>query len=106
MFKYRNYVAKIEPDIDTDMLHGRVLNIGDAVTGDIISFEGKTVKEAERAFHRSVDAYIEFCRRREKNPTSPFQASCRFAPLLRFTEIYTLQPLALIKASTPGWRKP
>lgn len=65
-------------DADADMLHGRVLNIGDVMTGDIITFEGRTVKEAERAFHRAVDAYIEFCKEQGKEPDKPFSGKLPF----------------------------
>lgn len=78
MFKYRNYIAKLEVDAAANMLYGRVLNIGDVMTGDIITFEGKTVKEAEQAFHRAVDAYIEFCKEQGKEPDKPFSGKLPF----------------------------
>jgi predicted HicB family RNase H-like nuclease len=78
MFKYRNYIAKLEVDADADVLHGRVLNIGDVTTGDVITFQGKTVREAEQAFHRAVDAYIEFCKEQGKEPDKPFSGKLPF----------------------------
>lgn len=80
MFKYKNYIAKVEPDTDTDMLYGRVLNIDvdDEMPNDIITFEGRTPREAEQAFRRAVDAYIEFCEKRGKEPDKPFSGKLPF----------------------------
>lgn len=73
MFKYGNYIAKLEVDADAGILYGRVLNIS-----DVVVFQGTTVKEAEEAFYRAVDAYIESCREQGKEPDKPFSGKLPF----------------------------
>jgi predicted HicB family RNase H-like nuclease len=73
MFKYGNYIAKLEVNADEGILYGRVLNIS-----DVVVFEGATVKEAEEAFYRAVDAYIESCREQGKEPAKPFSGKLPF----------------------------
>ncbi|WNZ24197.1 toxin-antitoxin system HicB family antitoxin [Leptolyngbya sp. NK1-12] len=78
MFKYKNYIAKVEVDTESDMLYGRVLNIGDETARDIITFEGRTVREAEQKFQRAVDTYIEFCKTQGIEPNKPFSGKLPF----------------------------
>lgn len=73
MFKYGNYIAKLEVNADAGILYGRVLNIS-----DVVVFQGTTVKEAEEAFYRAVDAYIESCREQGKEPDKPFSGKLPF----------------------------
>jgi predicted HicB family RNase H-like nuclease len=73
MFKYGNYIAKMEVDEDEGILYGRVLNIS-----AVVKFEGKTVEEAKQAFHRAVDAYIESCKRQGVEPEKPFSGKLPF----------------------------
>jgi hypothetical protein len=56
MLKYKDYTARIELDTEAGVFHGRVLGIK-----DIITFEGETPKEVEKEFHKSIDAYLQFC---------------------------------------------
>lgn len=73
MFKYGNYIAKLEVDAEEGVLHGRVLNIS-----DVVSFQGKTVREAEQEFRKAVDAYIETCKQKGKEPAKPFSGKLPF----------------------------
>jgi predicted HicB family RNase H-like nuclease len=73
MFKYGNYIAKLEVNADAGILYGRVLNIS-----DVVMFEGTTVKEAEEDFYRAVDAYIQSCREQGKEPAKPFSGKLPF----------------------------
>lgn len=73
MFKYGNYIAKLEVDAEEGILHGRVLNIS-----DIVSFQGKTVREAEQEFRKAVDTYIETCKQKGKEPEKPFSGKLPF----------------------------
>ncbi len=67
MMKYKNYVAIAEFDDVADIFHGEVINIR-----DVITFQGKTVKELHKAFENSVDDYLAFCAKRGENPDKPF----------------------------------
>jgi predicted HicB family RNase H-like nuclease len=63
MKPYKGYTAKVEFDADAGLLHGEVLGIRDVVT-----FQGKSVREIEKAFRESVDDYLAFCSERGEEP--------------------------------------
>ncbi|HEX5385285.1 MAG TPA: type II toxin-antitoxin system HicB family antitoxin [Gemmatimonadales bacterium] len=67
VLRYKGYIGRVDVDADAGILHGRVIN-----TRDMITFEGRSVAEAERAFHGSVDDYLEFCESRGEPPDKPF----------------------------------
>ena len=66
MMTYENYVAKVVFDDDANIFHGEVINIK-----DVITFEGTSVEELQKAFKESIDDYLEFCISRNENPNSP-----------------------------------
>ena len=39
---------------------------------DVITFEGVSVDEVQKAFHESVDDYLAFCAARSEDPEKPF----------------------------------
>lgn len=49
------------------MFHGEVIDLR-----DVITFQGTSVEELERAFQDSVDDYLEFCEERGEEPDKPF----------------------------------
>ena len=53
---YKGYTGKVEIDIDSGFLHGRILDIN-----DVITFQGKTIEEIKQDFQDGVDDYLEFC---------------------------------------------
>jgi len=64
---YKGYEAVIDLDEHAGILHGEVIN-----TRDVITFQGKSVKELKRAFEGSVEDYLEFCASRNEEPEKPF----------------------------------
>jgi predicted HicB family RNase H-like nuclease len=66
MISYKGYTGRMEVDAEARAIHGRVVGLR-----DVITFEGTTVEEAERAFRESVDDYLEFCRERGERPERP-----------------------------------
>ena len=66
MMHYKGYYGKVEFDADAGLLHGEVVGIRDVVT-----FQGKSVKEVEQAFKDSVRDYLAFCRQRGEEPDEP-----------------------------------
>jgi predicted HicB family RNase H-like nuclease len=66
MMQYKGYIGKVEFDAEAGILHGEVVGIRDAVT-----FQGKSVREVERAFRDSVDDYLAFCASRGERPDKP-----------------------------------
>jgi predicted HicB family RNase H-like nuclease len=67
MLQYKGYTGHVEFDDETGIFHGEVLDLR-----DIITFQGTSVKEIERAFRESIDDYLEFCKERREEPDKPF----------------------------------
>ena len=67
MMRYKGYSGVAEIAYDTDMIYGRVVGLRDVVT-----FQGRSVAEASRAFRDSVDDYLELCASRGETPEKPF----------------------------------
>lgn len=67
MKRYRGYLAGLYVDEEAAIIRGKVLN-----TRDTITFYGKTVEEALRAFRDSVDDYLDFCKDAGVEPDRPF----------------------------------
>ena len=67
MMQYKGYIGRVEFDDKADIFHGEVIGLR-----DVITFQGKTVKEVRQAFRDSVDDYLEFCSKRSEEPEKPF----------------------------------
>jgi len=67
MMQYKGYIGKVELNADAKILHGEVVGIRDVVT-----FQGRTVKEIQKAFRDSVDDYLTFCRQRGEEPDKAY----------------------------------
>ncbi len=55
MLHYKGYTGKVELDEEAAIFHDEVIDIK-----DVITFQGKSVDELERAFRDSIDDYLEF----------------------------------------------
>ena len=66
MLQYKGYAGHVEFDDETGIFHGEVLDLR-----DVITFQGKSVEEIERAFRESINDY-EFCDERHEEPDKPF----------------------------------
>jgi len=67
MMEYKGYIGKVEIDEEAGILHGEVINIR-----DVITFEGTSVDEIQKAFRESIDDYLDFCAQRGESPEKPF----------------------------------
>jgi predicted HicB family RNase H-like nuclease len=65
--EYKGYIGKVEFDEEAGIIHGEVIN-----TRDVITFQGDSVAEVKKAFHESVDDYLDFCKKRGESPDKPF----------------------------------
>jgi predicted HicB family RNase H-like nuclease len=65
--KYKGYTGVVEFDEESGVLFGRVIGLR-----DLITFEGESVAEVTRAFHDSVDVYLELCAERGESPEKPY----------------------------------
>jgi predicted HicB family RNase H-like nuclease len=57
----------VEYDDEAKIFHGDIIN-----TRDVITFQGTTVKEIEKAFRDSVDDYLVWCREEGSPPEKPY----------------------------------
>ena len=67
MMKYKEYYGIVQYDDEAKIFHGEVIN-----TRTVITFQGTTVDEIERAFRDSIDDYLDWCKERNKIPEKPF----------------------------------
>ncbi|MBI4352346.1 MAG: type II toxin-antitoxin system HicB family antitoxin [Candidatus Omnitrophica bacterium] len=65
--KYKSYIAVVEFDDEANIFHGEVIN-----TRDVITFQGRSVKELHEAFGDSIEDYLAFCAKRGEEPEKPF----------------------------------
>ena len=79
MMIYKGYIGVAYVDDDADVIRGNVVN-----TRDTITFQGKTVSAARRAFRESVDDYLAFCASLGEPPEKPFSGKflVRLSPQL------------------------
>lgn len=67
MMNYKGYSGRVEYDDEAKIFHGEVID-----THDVITFQGTSVAEIEKAFCESIDDYLDFCRQRGEQPDKPF----------------------------------
>jgi len=63
MFEYRGFYGSVEYSLEDKCFHGIIVGIRDLVT-----FEGDTIQELEKAFHEMTDDYIIDCEILGKKP--------------------------------------
>ena len=70
MIEYKGYAGMAEYDEEAKIFHGQVINIR-----DVITFEGESLSDAEKAFRESVDDYLAWCREDGKEPDKPYSGA-------------------------------
>jgi len=65
--EYKGYVGVVEYDSEARLFHGDVVN-----TRDVLTFQGRTVDEIDRAFKDSIDDYLSWCREDGVEPEKPY----------------------------------
>ena len=68
--KYKGYQGQVTYDEEAKLFHGEVAGLRDVVT-----FQGTSVDELERAFKDSVDEYLNFCKELGRAPEKPFSGN-------------------------------
>lgn len=56
---YKGYTATVEYDADAEIFHGEV-----ADTRDVITVQGKSIAEMQKALADSIEGYLAFCQER------------------------------------------
>ncbi|MDR0442823.1 MAG: type II toxin-antitoxin system HicB family antitoxin [Treponema sp.] len=79
MMEYKGYIGTLEYDAKAKIFHGDIIN-----TRDVITFQGTTVDEIERAFRDSIDDYITWCEEEGVSPEKPYSGkfNIRLSPEL------------------------
>lgn len=72
MMKYKGYSGKVTYDAKAKILHGEIIGLK-----DVITFQGTTVDELEKAFKDSIDDYLAWCKERGENPEKAFSGNIR-----------------------------
>ena len=68
LLNYKGYVGTIEPDLENNVLFGKLAYIRDLVT-----YAAETLPELEKEFRQSVDLYLQDCAELGKEPNKPFK---------------------------------
>ena len=76
---YKGYIGDVKYDSGAHIFHGEVIN-----TRDVITFQGKSVDELEKAFQDSIDDYLEWCTEDGVEPERPYSGkfNLRISPEL------------------------
>ena len=64
---YKGYEAKIEYDEEAELFHGEIVNLR-----DVITFQGRSVKELKTALAESIEDYLAYCAKRGEEPEKPY----------------------------------
>ena len=77
--KYKGYIGKAEYDEEARIFAGEVIN-----SRSVITFQGSSVDELEKAFRESVDDYLAWCAEDGVAPEKPYSGkfNVRFNPEL------------------------
>ena len=62
--EYKGFRGSYEIDPDADLFHGNVLGL----SGDVVTFQGRSAGELAQSFRDSVDDYLEFCEKLGRKP--------------------------------------
>ena len=75
--EYKGYFGIVDYDAEAKIFHGDVIN-----TKDVITFQGTTVNEIEKAFRDSINEYINWCKEDGVEPEKPYSGkfNIRLAP--------------------------
>lgn len=79
MMDYKGYIGDVKYDSEAHIFHGDVIN-----TRDVITFQGKSVDELEKAFQESIDDYLVWCEEDGVEPEKPYSGkfNLRISPEL------------------------
>lgn len=103
--KYKGYMGEVTYDSMAKIFHGEVLGLK-----DVITFQGTTVDELERAFKDSVDDYVSWCKGRGEEPEKAFSGNIRIriSPDLhaKLAQVATLQGISLNSLIVEKLQKP
>jgi predicted HicB family RNase H-like nuclease len=68
--EYKGYLGRVEFSPDDKVFFGKIFGIN-----DIVTFEGESVKQLEKAFHEAVDDYVLTCKQLNKTPEKSYSGT-------------------------------
>ncbi len=68
--EYKGYLGTVEFSPEDKVFFGKIFGIK-----DIVTFEGESVKELEKAFKDAVEDYLQTCKSLNKTPEKPYSGS-------------------------------
>jgi len=68
--KYKDYLSTISFSAEDEIFSGKVHGIN-----DLLSFEGRSVKELKKSFKETVDDYLRTCREVGKSPDKTYKGT-------------------------------
>ena len=72
MMIYKGYLGEVTYDDEAEIFHGEVIGLK-----DVITFQGKTVRELKKAFHDSINDYLAWCHERGEQPERTYSGNLR-----------------------------
>jgi predicted HicB family RNase H-like nuclease len=77
--EYKGYLGTVEYDAEAKLFHGDIIN-----TRDVITFQGTTVEEIDKAFRDSIEDYLAWCKEDGVEPEKPYSGkfNLRLSPEL------------------------
>lgn len=72
MMEYKGYMGKVSYDAESKIFHGDVIGLK-----DVITFQGTSVKELEKAFKDSINDYLAWCKQRGEEPEKSYSGNLR-----------------------------
>jgi predicted HicB family RNase H-like nuclease len=70
LLTHKGFNGSMDPSIEDECLHGRILFID-----DLITYEGDSVSEIKAAFVEAVDRYLAYCESTGKPANKPYSGS-------------------------------
>jgi len=67
MLSHKGYSGTVKFDAEEEIFYGEVSGLRDVVT-----FQGRSVREIKQAFRDSIDDYLELCQETGRSPDKPF----------------------------------
>ena len=82
--KYKGFIGSVHFDAEDEVFHGKIEGAPDLVT-----FEGKSVKELKKAFQEAVEDYLALCKEAGKEPMKSCKGSfnVRISPTLHIAAV-------------------
>ncbi|MBY0352997.1 type II toxin-antitoxin system HicB family antitoxin [Candidatus Babeliales bacterium] len=72
LMHYKGYYGHVTFDNEAEIFHGEVIGLK-----DVITFQGKSVQELNKAFKDSVNDYLAWCQERNEKPEKTFSGNLR-----------------------------